>query len=90
MFLSPWECWAERRRTGYPRGYAIIASLDPDIPVTSIIRRMVFPPSEYSNNREAIENAVTLLGGDDKTMTRVWWDKKPLSDYPDLSGTVVH
>ncbi len=89
-FLSPWECWAERRRTGYPKGYAIIASLDPTIPVTSIIRRMVFTPSEYSNNSAAVNNAVTLLGGPDNTMTRVWWDKKPLSEYPDLSGTVIH
>lgn len=89
-FLSPWECWAERRRTGYPKGYAIIASLDPTIPVTSIIRRMVFTPSEYSNNSAAVKNAVTLLGGSDNTMTRVWWDKKPLSEYPDLSGTVIH
>ncbi len=90
MFLSPWECWAERRRTGYPRGYAIIASLDPTIPVTAIIRRMVYPPSEYSNNNKAVNTAVSALGGTDNTMSRVWWDKKPLSDYPDLSNSIVH
>lgn len=90
MFLSPWECWAERRRTGYPKGYAIVASLDPAIPVTSIIRRMVFVPSEYSNNSVETNNAVKLLGAPDVTMTRVWWDKKPLASYPDLSGTVIH
>lgn len=91
FYLQPWEAWAERRRTGYPRGYAIIASLDPSIPVTSIIRRMVYPPSEYSNNNAAVTNAVsTYLGGNNNTMTRVWWDKKPLSAYPDLSNTIVH
>lgn len=91
FFIQPWEAWAERRRTGYPRGYAIIASLDPSIPVTSIIRRMVYPPSEYSNNNAAVTNAVsTYLGGNNNTMTRVWWDKKPLSAYPDLSNTIVH
>lgn len=90
MFLSPWECWAERRRTGYPKGYAIVASLDPTIPVTSIIRRMVFAPSEYSNNSVETNKAVTLLGGPDITMTRVWWDQKPLADYPDLSNTIIH
>lgn len=90
-FLEPWEAWAERRRTGYPRGYAIIESLDPAIPVTAIIRRMVYPPSEYSNNEKAVNDAVSkLLGGPDNTMTRVWWDKKPLADYPDLSSSVVH
>jgi hypothetical protein len=91
MFMSPWECWAERRRTGYPRGYAIIASLDPNIPVTAIIKRMVYPPSEYSNNSVAVKSAVSdLLKGPDNTMTRVWWDKKPSSDYPDLSNSIVH
>lgn len=90
-FLSPWEAWAERRRTGYPRGYAIIATLDPTIPVTSIIRRMVYPPSEYTNNSAAVSAAVSqLLGGADNTMTRVWWDQKPLADYPDLSSSVIH
>jgi hypothetical protein len=90
-FLSPWEAWAERRRTGYPRGYAVINSLDPTIPVTSIIRRMEYPPSEYTNNSKAVAAAVTnLLGGADLTMTRVWWDQKPLADFPDLSSTVVH
>jgi hypothetical protein len=90
-FLEPWEAWAERRRTGYPRGYAIIESLDPAIPVTAIIRRMVYPPSECSNNEKAVNDAVSkLLGGSDNTMTRVWWDKKPLTEYPDLSSTVVH
>ncbi|TAN13377.1 MAG: SusD/RagB family nutrient-binding outer membrane lipoprotein [Chitinophagaceae bacterium] len=91
FFLQPWEAWAERRRTGYPRGYAIIASLNPSIPVTAIIRRMVYPPSEYSNNNAAVTKAVsTYLGGDNNTMTRVWWDQKPLSEYPDLSNTIVH
>lgn len=90
LFLSPWEAWAERRRTGYPRGYAIISSLNPSIPVTSIIRRMVYPPSEYSNNSTAVNAAVSgLLNGPDNTMTRVWWDQKPLTDYPDLSSSVV-
>jgi hypothetical protein len=91
MFLSPWECWAERRRTGYPKGYAVITSADPTIPVTAIVRRMVYPPSEYSNNSTAVNAAVSgLLNGPDKTMTRVWWDQKPLTDYPDLSPTIVH
>lgn len=91
FFLEPWEAWAERRRTGYPRGYAIVASLNPNIPVTAIIRRMVYPPSEYSNNGTAVKNAVAnLLHGPDNTVTRVWWDKKPLADYPDLSNTIVH
>lgn len=91
LFIEPWEAWAERRRTGYPRGYAVVASLDPNIPVTAIIRRMVYPPSEYSNNNAAVTNAVnTYFNGNNNTMSRVWWDKKPMADYPDLSGSIVH
>lgn len=79
------ECWAERRRTGYPRGYAIINSLDPEISVKSLIRRVTFAPVEYSNNKVELQNAISnLLNGPDKTTTRLWWDKKPLSDYPAL------
>jgi hypothetical protein len=84
------ECWAERRRTGYPRGYAIISSLDPAIPVTAIVRRVTFAPVEFSNNDVEVQKAISLLGGPDKTTTRLWWDKKPLSDYPDLSGSIVN
>ena len=79
------ECWAERRRTGYPRGYAIIESLDPEIPVNVLIRRVTFAPVEFSNNSVEANKAISdLLDGPDKTTTRLWWDKKPLSDYPVL------
>lgn len=89
-FLTPWEAWAERRRTGYPRGYAIIESINPNIPVTAIIRRLSYPPSEFSNNRVAVDEAVNkFLNGENNTITRVWWDKKPLEEYPDLSSSVI-
>lgn len=89
-YLTPWEAWAERRRTGYPRGYAIIESLTPSIPVTAIARRMVYPPDEFNNNGGAVNSAIsTYLGGNNDIMTRVWWDKKPLGDYPDLSSSIV-
>jgi hypothetical protein len=90
-FLNPWDAWAERRRTGYPRGYAIINSLNPNIPTTAIMRRIRYPSSVYSNNKDAVTEAVNkYLNGKDLNMTRLWWDKKPLGKYPDLSNTVVH
>lgn len=76
------EAWTERRRTGYPRGYAIIESINPDVPATSLMRRLQFPPSAYTSNNAATVAAVTALGGPDKNETRLWWDAKPLADYP--------
>lgn len=82
LYPDGWEAWSERRRTGYPRGYAIIASESPDIPRTGLVRRVTYPPVEISTNRTAYDAAVGMLGGADENFTRLWWDKKPLSDYP--------
>lgn len=76
------EAWAERRRTGYPVGYAVINSLNPDIARTDLVRRLSFTIGEQSNNSVAVEAARSLLGGADNNTTRVWWDAKPLSEYP--------
>jgi hypothetical protein len=90
LFLQPQVAWAERRRTGYPRGYAIINSLNPEIPRTAIIRRLPYPTSPFNNNKKAVTEAVNkYLGGKNLMTTRLWWDVKPLSKYPDLSGTLV-
>lgn len=82
LYPDGWEAWSERRRTGYPRGYAIIASESPDIPRTGLVRRVTYPPVEISTNGTAYEAAVGMLGGVDENFTRLWWDKKPLADYP--------
>jgi hypothetical protein len=77
------EAWAERRRTGYPRGYAIIESTNPDVAKDQLVRRIIYPTQFYSANKVETEKAVaTLLGGPDKYSTRLWWDAKPLSAYP--------
>lgn len=76
------EAWAERRRTGYPRGYAIIESRNPDVPATSLMRRLFYAPSAYTANGVATQAAVASLGGPDNNATRLWWDAKPLASYP--------
>lgn len=82
IYPDGWESWSERRRTGYPRGYAVINSLNPDIPVTGLVRRLTFSSSEFANNKVAVEEAITLLAnGPNEITTRLWWDAKPLSDY---------
>jgi hypothetical protein len=80
--MNDWEAWAERRRTGYPRGYALIESLNPRVSKTELVRRLKFIPKEFSDNKEAVEAAQKLLNGPDENDTRLWWDAKPLSDYP--------
>ncbi|RPE05932.1 SusD/RagB family nutrient-binding outer membrane lipoprotein [Chitinophaga lutea] len=82
LYPDGWEAWAERRRTGYPRGYAIIATESPNIPRTGLVRRVTYPPVEISTNRAAYDAAVGMLGGPDENFTRLWWDKKPLAEYP--------
>jgi hypothetical protein len=77
------EAWAERRRTGYPRGYAILQSDNPDVAKDQLVRRIIYPTNFYSTNKVETDKAVaTLLGGPDKYSTRVWWDAKPLASYP--------
>lgn len=80
--MNDTEAWAERRRTGYPKGYAIIESANPDLTRTQLARRLIYPPNSYSKNGAATTAALTLLGGKDSYATRLWWDAKPLASYP--------
>ncbi len=80
--MNDTEAWAERRRTGYPRGYAVIQSDNPALTRTQLVRRLIYPPNSYSTNKAATEAALVLLGGPDTYATRLWWDAKPLASYP--------
>lgn len=80
--MNDTEAWAERRRTGYPRGYAIVQSDNPALTRTQLVRRIIYPPNSYSTNKVATEAALALLGGPDTYATRLWWDAKPLASYP--------
>ncbi|TLP71704.1 SusD/RagB family nutrient-binding outer membrane lipoprotein [Maribacter sp. ACAM166] len=71
------EAYAERRRTGYPILYDRLNTLNPDIAVDQIPRRMTYTATEYADNTSATEAAVSnLLGGPDSGTTKLWWDKK--------------
>lgn len=69
------EAWSEMRRTGYP-GWVRIASYSyqTEVKNNEMISRLKFPSTEYSNNTANTEDAVKMLGGDDKAGTRLWWD----------------
>ena len=72
------EAWSEFRRTGYPKLIPVVenksgGSIDSGV----MIRRLWYPPLEYSENPKNIAAAVAALGGPDNGGTRLWWDKKP-------------
>jgi len=69
------EAWAEYRRTGYPKLYARINSENPDTPKDAVLRRTPFVIGEQQTNAAALKDAITKLGGEDKSSTRLWWDK---------------
>ena len=76
LYPNGWEAWTEYRRTRYPTKYPVIESLDPELPVDGVVRRLTFVPSEYDNNTQAVEEALGMLDGPDSHTTRLWWDAK--------------
>lgn len=77
LYPDSWEAWSERRRTAYPVGLPLIQSLNPDIPVDGMMRRLMFTTGEISSNAAAVEAARKLLKGPDANYTKLWWDAKP-------------
>lgn len=82
LFPDGWEAWSERRRTGYPVGYALIASSNPNLTKFELARRREYPPIETTSNAEGFKTALELLGGPDRMDTRLWWDAKPIELFP--------
>lgn len=71
------EAWAEKRRTNYPVTYPRLNTDSPLIGADEIPRRVPFVDGEFTNNAEAVNNAIdNLLGGANEGTTRLWWDKK--------------
>lgn len=77
LFPNGQEAWSEMRRTGYP-GFVRIASYShtSEVANNELISRLKFPTTEYSNNSQNTQAAVSLLGGQDIAGTRLWWDVK--------------
>ena len=78
MFPCTVEAWSEYRRTGYPKLLPVVVNNSGGVINDKVIkiRRLWYPPREYSNN-QYITEAVKMLGGDDNGATPLWWDKKP-------------
>lgn len=77
-FTNPAECWANVRRSGYPRlkspaeyGFGQYLTGGKDIPV-----RLCYPTLESSYNKPGYDEALKRMGGKDSWNTHVWWDVK--------------
>lgn len=75
-FTNPVECWANVRRSGYPRlkspaeyGYGQYLTGGTEIPV-----RLCYPTLESSYNKPGYEEALERMGGTNSWNTPVWWD----------------
>ncbi len=70
------EAWAEFRRTGFPKLYPRINNENPDASTEAAsVKRLIFPPSEITVNASGYNTGVELLGGPDKTSTKLWWNQ---------------
>ena len=75
-FLNGPEAFANFRRTGYPslapNPYG--QPNNPDVPNGTFIRRIGYPTSELSINKENVDAAIAVMGPDVMS-TKVWWDQ---------------
>ena len=76
-FTNPAECWANIRRSGYPKlkspaeyGFGQYLTGGTEIPV-----RLCYPVLESSYNKVSYEEALNRMGETDNWYTPVWWDK---------------
>lgn len=79
LYPNGQEAWSEWRRTGYPKLHKVQSNRSGgEVSTEEGIRRMRYPIAsrQSEDERENIEKAITLLGGEDKASTKLWWDKK--------------
>ena len=75
-FTNPAECWANVRRSGYPKlkspaeyGFGQYLTGGTEIPV-----RLCYPVLESSYNKKSYNEAIERMGGTDNWHTLLWWD----------------
>lgn len=75
-FTNPNECWANARRSGFPRlkspeayGYGSFLTGGAEIPV-----RLCYPVLESSYNKASYKEAIDRMGGVSSWEIPVWWD----------------
>lgn len=75
-FTNPAECWANVRRSGYPKlkspaeyGFGQYLTGGTEIPV-----RLCYPVLESSYNKKSYNEAIERMGGTDNCHSLLWWD----------------
>ena len=75
-FSNPAECWANVRRSGYPKlkspaeyGFGQYLTGGTEIPV-----RLCYPVLESSYNKKSYNEAIERMGGTDNWHSLLWWD----------------
>lgn len=75
-FTNPAECWANVRRSGYPKlkspaeyGFGQYLTGGTEIPV-----RLCYPVLESSYNKKSYNEAIERMGGTDNWHNLLWWD----------------
>ena len=75
-FTNPAECWANVRRSGYPKlkspaeyGFGQYLTGGTEIPV-----RLCYPVLESSYNKNNYNEAIERMGGTDNWHSLLWWD----------------
>ena len=81
LYPNGHEAWTEWRRTGYPALHVVDVNRGQSQGVTDAskgVRRMIYPISftQSADGMELYNSALQLLGGEDKSSTRLWWDCK--------------
>lgn len=80
LYPNGQEAWTEWRRTGYPKLNLVQTNRGTSEGITkeSGIRRMKYPNkfSTSADDKANYEEALKLLGGEDKPSTKLWWDCK--------------
>ena len=76
LFPEGCEAWAEQRRTGYPRLFPVRFNHSKNgcIDTETMVRRLNFPGTLQTEDREQYLALVEALGGPDHGGTRLWWD----------------
>jgi len=75
LYPDGMEAWADIRRAGVQQIYPVMHSDNADIPAGSLILRLTFLDLEKQTNGPEVQAAEDLLGGPDKPLTPLWWDK---------------
>lgn len=75
-FTNPAECWANVRRSGYPKlkspaeyGFGQYLTGGTEIPVL-----LCYPVLESSYNKKSYNEAIERMGGTDNWHSLLWWD----------------